>query len=83
MEGLTHIQFESRIKFEKSASKSAYIRQDGNKLLRDEPNCVDIIADIYTKAIFAAPPDSKELALAHANRAEMFLRLEGFEEVKL
>lgn len=57
------------------------LRQGGNQYFAEVVEPFDVAADYYTKAIFSAPKDSVELALAHANRAACCLRMLEFMEV--
>ncbi|KAG4071022.1 hypothetical protein HA402_001459 [Bradysia odoriphaga] len=53
----------------------------GNKHASNEME-FDLAADYYTKAIFSAPKNSAELAIAHANRAGCLVTSERFYEGK-
>lgn len=53
----------------------------GNKFFSDPGKKQDPMAlEFYTKAIYASPLDSAEVALAHANRAAVLWRM-NFHEV--
>lgn len=64
-------QWLSKLKEKRSRSSalSNLYRQEGNQFYREVLEPRDLAADYYTKAIYAAPKNSIELALAHANRA--------------
>lgn len=67
----------------RSADYTTRLRNGGNQFYAESTKPYDVAADYYTLAIFSAPKDSVELALAHANRAQCFLKMLGFEEVIL
>lgn len=58
-------------------------RTKGNEYFDEITGQNDLAADYYTKAIFSAPKDSVELALAHANRAACAVTSDRFYEVSL
>lgn len=64
-------QWLSKLKEKRSRSSalSNLYRQEGNAFYREVLQPRDLAADYFTKAIFSAPKNSIELALAHANRA--------------
>lgn len=66
----------------KDANKSVQLRQNGNKLYAKSKNLNDFIEvlTIYNESIAFAPNNSKELALAYANRAIVFFHLNYFKE---
>lgn len=51
----------------------------GNSFFTSPKKDQDLMAvEFYTKAIYAAPEDSAELALAHANRAAVLWRMKCY-----
>lgn len=62
---------------------SQQYRNIGNERHSDNEWTDDIAADYYTQAIFSAPKNSVEAALAHANRAASFCRMASFHEVQI
>lgn len=64
----------------RSAALAANYRILGNKFFTDTETYQDPMAlEFYTKAIYASPEDSAELALAHANRAAVLWRLKFYQ----
>lgn len=65
----------------RSTEVSAKYRNEGNILFNNKNVCdEDVVAELYTQAIFSAPENTEELALAHANRAAIFMK-SFYEEV--
>lgn len=58
-------------------------REKGNKHFDEPTGQNDLAADYYTHAIFSAPKNSVELALAHANRAACCVTSDRFYEVRM
>lgn len=65
----------------RSSALSKFYRQEGNQFFLEATNPHDLAADYFTKAIFAAPKGSIELALAHANRAACALHMAQLEVI--
>lgn len=59
--------------------KSHLYRENGNEIFRSRKS-PHVALEAYSKALFAAPPNSPALALAHANRAIVLMSLKRFRE---
>lgn len=53
----------------------------GSALFWERREPYDLAADYFTQAVFGAPPNSFELARAHANRAGCFSHMMAFKKV--
>lgn len=58
-------------------------RSKGNEVFNEITGQNDLAADYYTKAIYSAPKNSVELALAHSNRAACSVTSDRFYEVRI
>lgn len=68
---------------QRSSKLADFYRKEGIIHCIGECTDNDLAADYHTKAIYSAPKDSAELALAHLNRAKCLVKTEGFIEVSV
>lgn len=68
---------------ERTVELTNEFRRKGNEYFEEMTGDNDLATDYYTKAIFSAPKDSVELALAHANRAACAVTSDRFYEVRI
>ncbi|XP_055707359.1 SET and MYND domain-containing protein 4-like [Phlebotomus papatasi] len=64
----------------RNEDQSKMFRERGNELYKSKPPKYKEAIEFYTKAIYHAPSNSVELALAHANRAVALMAVKYFQE---
>lgn len=79
---LQEFAYETKLKVEKNEYESTEFKESGNKFLLSNPTIQGYLEalKLYTRSVAYAVPESKELALAYANRSATLLKLNRFED---